>query len=62
MSILTIVLEAIIGLVRLLRALVELETARSRREECHSKARRPRHHTRASDGRTSEALNRNGVA
>ena len=46
MSILSIVLEAIIGLVRLLRALVELETARSRRKECHSEARRPRHLTR----------------
>ena len=46
MSILTIVLEAIIGLVRLLRALVELETAKHRRKECHSEARRPRHLTR----------------
>ncbi len=46
MSILTIVLEATIGLVRLLRALVELETAKSRREKCHSEARRPRHLTR----------------
>ena len=46
MSILAIVLEAIIGLVRLLRALVELETAKHRRKECHSEARRPRHLTR----------------
>ena len=42
MSILTIVLEAIIGLVRLLRALVELETAKSRRREVRADARRHR--------------------
>ena len=46
MGLLSIVFDVVAGLLKVLEALMELETARSRREECHSEARRPRHLTR----------------
>lgn len=43
MGLLSVALDVVVGLIKVLRALIELEIARNKRKGDHTEARRPRH-------------------